>query len=236
MEALVFALIMLAAGAGVVFAFVQKQKRRETLAQFALQHKLEYSRADPFGLTGFDFHLFRLGDGRVCENVVWGDWHGLVVKEADYSYYTESTDSNGRTSRSYRHFSVVVVDLPAFFPRVCIQRENLRTRMADALSFRDLEFESEEFNRMFQVTAAHPEFAYKLIDARMIRWLLSTRGIFGFEVSGPGLLVWCGRLRPTELIPLVGSAALFRDHIPRLVWSEYGTGTQTSPEGERSTS
>ncbi len=36
--------------------------------------------------------------------------------------------------------------------------------------------------------------------------------------------------------PLFGSAALFRDHIPRLVWSEYGTGSPASPEGERSTS
>jgi hypothetical protein len=80
------------------------------------------------------------------------------------------------------------------------------------------------------------EFAYKLIDARMIRWLQSTKGSFGFEVNGASMLVWCRRLRPSGLTPLFGSAALFRDHIPRLVWHEYGTGSPANPEEERSTS
>ena len=236
MESLIFVLILVAVAAGVIYAFVQKQKRREALAIFALQNKLDYSRADPFDLTDYAFHLFGLGDGRGCENVVWGDWHGLSVKEADYWYYTESTDSEGHTSRSYHHFSVVLADLPATLPRVSIEKEKLLTRLADALSFHDIDFELEEFNRRFQIRAADREFAYKLIDARMMRWLLSTQGSFGFEVNGPSLLVWCGRLRPTGLVPLFGSAALFRDHIPRLVWSEYGTGSPASPEGERSTS
>lgn len=236
MEILVFVLILAAVAAAVIHAFVQKQKRREALAMFALQNRLEYSRVDPFGLSGYAFHLFGLGDGRGCENVVWGDWHGLTVKEADYWYYTESTDSKGHTSRSYHNFSVVLADLPAVLPRVSIEKERLLTRLADALSFHDLDFESEDFNRLFQIRAADREFAYKLIDARMMRWLLSTQANFGFEVNGPTLLVWSGRLRPTALVPLFGSAALFRDHIPRLVWNECGTGSPASPEGERSTS
>ncbi|MGH2555362.1 MAG: hypothetical protein ACRDHO_06560 [Actinomycetota bacterium] len=236
MESLIFVLILAAVAAFAVYSFVQKQKRREALAIFALQNKLEYSRDDPFGLPDLDFRLFELGDGRGCENVMWGYWRGLPVKQADYWYYQESTDSKGHRSRSYRHFSIVLADLPAFFPQVCLERESLMTRLADALSFRDLEFESEDFNRLFQVRAADDEFAYKLVDARMIRWLLSTGGEFGFEVSGPNLLVWSDRCRPTGLIPLFGSALLFRDHIPRLVWNEYGTGSPASPEGGRSTS
>lgn len=236
MEALIFALILVAVAAVAVYSYVRKQQRREALATFAFQNKLEYSRVDPFGLTDLDFRLFGLGDGRGCENVLWGDWRGLAVKEADYWYYEESTDSKGNRSRSYRHFSILVAELPAFLPSVCLERESLLTRLADALSFRDLEFESEDFNRLFQVRAADRQFAYKLVDARMIRWLLSTGGEFGFEVSGPSLLVWCDRLRPTGLIPVFGSAVLFRDHIPRLVWNEYGTGSPASPEEERSTS
>lgn len=236
MEALIFVLILLAAAGIAVYSFIQKQKRREALALFALQNELEYSREDRFGLTDLDFRLFRLGDGRGCENVMWGGWRGLPVKEADYWYYEESTDSKGRRSRSYKPFSIVLADLPAFLPRVCLARESILTRLADALSFRDLEFESEDFNRVFQITAEDREFAYKLVDARMIRWLLSTGGEFGFEVSGSNLLVWCDRCRPTGLIPLFGSALLFRDHIPRLVWNQYGTGSPASPEEERSTS
>jgi hypothetical protein len=235
-EVLIFVLILVAVAAVAIFAYVQKRKRREALATFALQNKLEYSKDDPFGLADHDFHLFGLGDGRGCENVLWGDWHGLTVKEADYWYYTESTDSEGHTSRSYERFSIVLADIPAFLPRVLVEKERLITRLADMLSFHDIDFESEEFNRLFQVKAADREFAYKLVDARMMRWLLSTEGTFGFEVNGPDVLVWCRRLRPSRLVPLFGSAALFRDHVPKLVWNEYGRGTAASPEGERSTS
>ena len=236
MAALIFILILAAVAAAAIYAYVQKQKRREALATFALQNKLEYSRDDPFDLIDSDFHLFGLGDGRGCENVLWGDWHGLTVKEADYWYYTESRDSEGHTTRSYHRFSTILAELSASLPRVSIARESLFTRLADALSFHDLDFESDDFNRLFQVKGSDREFAYKLIDARMMQWLLSTQGEFAFEVNGPNLLVWCDRLDPMGLVPLFGSAALFRDHIPRLVWSEYVTGSAASPEGERSTS
>src|SRR5436309_2069863 len=138
MEILVFVLIFLAVAAGLVYGYVRKQKRREALAMFALQNRLEYSMADPFGLIDYDFHLFRLGDGRGCENVVWGDWHGMGIKAADYWYYTETSDSHGRKSRTYHRFSVVLTDLQAFLPRVSIEKESLLSQMANALSFRDL--------------------------------------------------------------------------------------------------
>ena len=109
-------------------------------------------------------------------------------------------------------------------PGLDIRRENLLDRVAGAFGFQDINFESEEFNRMFKVTAEDPQVAYQLIDPRMMNWLLSTGGAFGFEVVGPNLLVYSHRRRPTELIPLFGSAQLFRDHIPRLVRTEYGIG------------
>ncbi|TMK81669.1 MAG: DUF3137 domain-containing protein [Actinobacteria bacterium] len=171
-----------------------------------------------------------MGDGRGCENVLSGTWDGLPVREADYWYYTESSDSKGGRSKSYSYFSVVVADLDCSVPRVSISKETLLTRAAEHLGARDLDFESEEFNRMFKVTAQDPQVAYQLIDPRMMNWLLSTGGAFGFEVAGH-------RRRPTELIPLFGSAQLFRDHIPRLVRTEYGIrqGEGTDPT-ERSSS
>jgi hypothetical protein len=64
---------------------------------------------------------------------------------------------------------------------------------------------------------------------------MSTEGGFRFEVNGSRMLVWSDRLRATALVPLVGSVGLFRDHIPRLVRTEYGVGSPVSPEEERST-
>ena len=236
--ALVFVLILAAVGTGVWLSYRAKQRRREALFGFATERGLEYSRVDPFALpSSYAFHLFGMGDGRGCENVLSGTWDGLPVREADYWYYTESSDSKGGRSKSYSYFSVVVADLDCSVPRVSISKETLLTRAAEHLGASDLDFESEEFNRMFKVTAQDPQVAYQLIDPRMMNWLLSTGGAFGFEVVGPNLLVYSHRRRPTELIPLFGSAQLFRDHIPRLVRTEYGIrqGEGTDPT-ERSSS
>jgi hypothetical protein len=237
----IFLVFVAALGAGAYLAWRAKQRRREESHAWAVQHDLEFSAADPFGIPMvYPFHLFTLGDGRGCQNVMSGAWQGLPVKEADYWYYTESSDSRGSRTKTYHHFSVVVADLECFLPRVSVQKESLSSMVAGHLGFHDLEVESEPFNRLFRVKAEHREFAYQLLDARMIRWLESTGGTFGFEVSGQNLLVWSRRRKPTALIPLFGCARLFCDHIPRLVWNEYGTwparpdASMAGPE-ERST-
>jgi hypothetical protein len=217
-------LSVLAAGGVVAWrSYVRRQRRAEGLALFAFQNGLEYSRVDPFGMADYPFRLFGKGDGRGCENVLWGPWHGAEVKAADYWYYTTTTDSQGHTHRHHKRFSIALVDIEAFLPGVLIQRESLADTLTGLLGFRDIQFESERFNRLFQVRTADLEFAYRLIDARMMRWLLDTKGRFGFEVAGSSVLVYCPPRRPTDLIPLLGTARAFRDHIPGMVLAEYGT-------------
>jgi hypothetical protein len=222
MEVLVFvgfaALIVLAAW----WAWRMKKLRREAFGAFAKQYGLQYSPADPFGLLNYAFGLFQKGDGRGVENVLWGAWQGLPAKCFDYWYYTESTDSNGNRSRSYSHFSGVVVDVALGLPPITIERENFFTRLGDHLGLRDIDFESEQFNRAFNVKAQDREFAFKIVDARMMHFLLTTEG-FNYEAVGPWLLVYTKRRKPTELVPLLGTAKGFHDQIPRLVWNEYGT-------------
>jgi len=226
---LIVVLVVVVAIGIAVANFAAKQKRRENLATFGLQRGLEFSHQDPYGLDDLPFRLFGLGDGRGCENVLSGTWEELSVREADYWYYDESTDSKGNRSRTYHRFSVVVAGIEAQLPKVGIEQENLFTRMADHLGFRDVEFESEDFNRRFQVRTGDREFAFKLVDARMMAWLLATGDRYGFEVAGDRLLVWSGRLAPERLVPLFMVTKGFVDRIPRLVWNEFGTaGSQPS--------
>jgi hypothetical protein len=197
---------------------------------FAAQHGLQYSRQDPYSLDEcYGFALFRKGDGRGCENVLTGVWEGLPIREADYWYYDETSDGRGGRSRSYHYFSVIVAELPCDVPHVSIERENLLTRFADHLGFTDIQFESEEFNRMFRVAANDREFAFKLVDARMMQWLLLTGGHFSFEVLGPNLLAYSSRRTAPELGPLFVAAAGFTAHFPRLVQTQYGLGASSSP-------
>jgi hypothetical protein len=239
---LIFIVFLCVIGIVAFLGWRAKQARREAAALFALQQGMQFSAADPYDIPAtYGFHLFGLGDGRGCENVMTGEWHGLPEKEADYWYYTESSDGKGHRTKTYHRYSIVVADLACVVPHVSVEKEDLLSKVTGHLGFHDIEFESEAFNRMFQVKAQDRAFAFKLLDARMIRWLESLDGRFGFEVDAANLLVWSGKRRATELIPLFGCARLFCDHIPRLVWNEYGSGpgrpdaSLAGPE-ERSTS
>jgi hypothetical protein len=61
-----------------------------------------------------------------------------------------------------------------------------------------------------------------LVDARMMQWLLQTDDGFAFEMNGPYVLVYCKRLRPTELTPLLGVMKGYLDHVPKVAYSLYG--------------
>jgi hypothetical protein len=153
---------------------------------------------------------------------MWGRWQDLPVAVTDFWYYDESTDSKGSRTRTYHRFSVAEIQVAAWMPHVSIGRENLLTAAIEHAGFHDIEFESEDFNRTFRVKSEDREFAFKLVDARMMRWLLSIPGGFGLEVQGPKYIVYSRKLGPTELIPLFGTAKGFHQHIPQLVWNEYG--------------
>ena len=184
-------LFVVVAGAVAIGSFVLNKKRRDDLAAFAKRFGLTYTREDASGMLGYPFRLFGKGDGRGCENVLSGSWQGLAVREADYWYYDESTDSKGQTSKTYHRFSVALVDLALQAPYVSIERENLLTLAADHLGLRDIDFESEDFNREFNVKSPDKEFAFKIVDARMERFLLDVRGWVRVRVRGsraPGVV------------------------------------------------
>lgn len=220
--AVVAALVVLVA----VYHWRQKERRRQELAMWALERGLSFSVADPHNLPTLGFHLFSKGDGRGCENVATGTWEGLDVRVADYWYYERSQSSQGRSSRTYYRFSVVLAAVDALLPPTRIEKENVLSRLADRLAMRDLEFESDEFNRAFEVRADDREFAYKLIDARMMEWLLHTAGRQCFEVSGPWAMAYCKQLPPAEVITLLQAVQGFVGQVPRLVWADYGKAAQ----------
>lgn len=225
--------VLIALGVFTVFALVivtfvhqwkSAQRRREEFALWAASHGLTYSAEGPHGLDQLDFKLFSRGDGRGWENVVSGRWDGLDVRVADYWYYEESHGEHG-SSKTYYRFSVVLAAVEAWLPPVQIAKENVLTRLADHLAMRDLEFESDEFNRTFNVKASAREFAFKLLDARMLEWLLHTAGPHCYEVSGPWVLGYCKRLPAAEVPTLLFAVNGFIGHIPRLVWADYGKAT-----------
>lgn len=220
----IFALMAVVAAAAAGISYYLKQRRRQQLALMARQLGLTYTPLDTLGCLGLPFALFTKGDGRGTENVIWGTWQGIPVREFDYWYYEESTDSEGHRTRSYSTFSCAVTEAEAMFRHVTVERENLLTRLADHIALRDIQFESEAFNDAFNVKGEDRRFVNDLLDARMMQWLLGVDGVFEFEVSGRWVLCYSKRRSPTDLIPLLGTLKQFLDHVPRVVYDLYGPG------------
>jgi hypothetical protein len=221
MPVLIVVSALLLLGLIVYLSYEMRARRRAGFARMAAQLHLTYSEEDPFGILGYPFTLLHRGDGRGVENVVHGAWQEIDVIAFDYWYYDESTNGNGSTSRSYHRFDCVLVPIEADCPRLTIGRESLLSSLADALSFHDIQFESEPFNDDFNVRCEVPKFANDLIDARMMEWLMSIGSQHTYEALGNRVLVAGPRIDPVGLTSLLGVARGFVQHVPKVVGSLY---------------
>jgi hypothetical protein len=217
----VFLIFVAVAGGIALGTYYARRRRQDAFALFARQYALEFSIEDPFGLVSLPFTLFQRGDGRGVENVLYGGWQGMSVHAFDYWYYDESTDSNGNSSKTYRRFCCAVTPIEAACSPLSIDEENLLTRLADMVALDDIGFESEEFNRAFNVQGRDRAFATAFVDARMMSWLLSHGRGYAFEVVGDQVLVACDRVPPLQLLQLLGTAKAFVEQVPTVVFSLY---------------
>ena len=205
--------------AALVIPWVLAQRRRDDLSVVAAQHGLEYSPSDPFGCTRVAFPLFRKGDGRTAENVMWREQEdGLALRGFDFSYYDETHDQTGAVSRSYKHFSCVMAQVDGAWPEVAISREGILEKALGLIGMGDIELESDEFNRRFSLRSPDRRFAITLVDARMIDFLLSTDARFAFFVKGRWVLLATDPVAPALLPALMRVGEAFVQHIPRVVY------------------
>jgi hypothetical protein len=223
-KALLLLLLALPPLAVAAYRAAGKGRRRRELFQFAVRFGLDYSPTDPIGLIDHTFDLFNMGDGARCENVVTGEWNGVPVRAGELRFAPSSRGvQNGHTA-SPKMFSFALTEISAWLPHIAIRHDPLGG-LAEDLGLRRLRFESEAFNRKFAVACEDGEFAYKFVDIRMLQWLLdtatTTRSPFAFEARGPRLLVHCPRVAPNGLLPLLGMAQGFHDHVPRMVLRQY---------------
>jgi hypothetical protein len=217
-----FIVLGLATVGGIAYwAYLRQRKRREAFALLARQQGLSYSPEDVFGILDEPFVLLQKGDGRGAENVLSGTWQSMPLRAFDYWYYEESTDSNGNRSKSYYRFDCIIVPIEAACSPLTIDHENLLTRIADAVALHDIELESEEFNRAFNIKGPDRKFANDLLDARMMSWLLEHADGYAFEVAGDRVLCFCRKIDPMALLSLFGTMKGFLDHVPRVVYDLY---------------
>jgi hypothetical protein len=224
------ALFFILVGAFVILAIIVgmkiEAKRRGEWRQLALRHGISFSPRDPFALIKSfpHFDLFSSGHSRRAYNVCYGATCGLTIRAFDYSYKTGS----GKNETTH-NFTVIIVLAPLTFDKLMIRPEGVFDKVAAAIGFDDIDFESAEFSRRFYVKCVNKKFAYDVIHARMMEFLLSRRPIV-IEADGTAVLFHRDKRLPIpEVETLLDDAEKFLALIPDYVKNERGVGIK----GER---
>lgn len=211
-----------------VAGWLSAKKRREGFAALAAQRGWTYTQSDDRWTEAFSGSPFGQGHGRHADNVLTGQYDGRGFVAFDYVYHTTetSTDSNGHTStheESHR-FGVVALDVGASFPPLQVSPEGMFGRLIGRLTNRDIELESEDFNRAFTVTCPDRKFASDVLHPRMMEYLLAHRES-DFRFEGSWLLsVETGQSRIEEVEPRLRVIDGVLDNVPEFVWREVRGG------------
>jgi len=218
---LIFALFIVLIVLLIWYGFVAARKRREAFFALSVKLGLRYDVNDPFDTVDLPFALFRKGDSRGADNVLSGEAAGMRVRLFDYQYTVKSTDAKGNSTSSTYKFSCAMAEIDGDCPHLVLERESLMSRLSHHLGFHDIEMESEEFNKRFLVSSEDKKFAYAILDARMMQWLMDEGGICEYEVIGPLVLCFCKRVKPEEYENLLEVLRRFHSHVPTVVASLY---------------
>lgn len=203
----------------------QAKKRRELLHQFALSNGWTWTARDDTWASRFDGDPFGEGDDREVVNVLTGPYRGRQMVAFDYSYETESTDSDGHRTTTTHRYAVCALTMPAAAPTLELTPEGFLGRVGTLLGMDDLELESEDFNRRYRVRAADPRLAYAMLGPRTMQSLLA-RPALHLRVSGADALCWeSGRHSPAELLARLDTLSTLLDGVPAYVWSDLGGST-----------
>lgn len=221
---LVFVLFICLIVAAMIWSYQQAKKRREDLARLAGELGLRFDPVDPCDIANRYTKLSPLAQGhnRSAYNVLHGRHGEHPVKAFDFVYHTTetSTDSQGRTStREVSHyFSAVILEIGAALPSLYIRPENFFDKIAAAMGFDDIDFESAEFSRKFYVTSSDKKFAYDVIHPRMMEFLLEQPG-WTLQLEGSNFLIYNGgMLQPSDFAAAIERAEAFLKQVPDFVW------------------
>jgi hypothetical protein len=218
---LVVIIIVAAVIALAVLGHISARKRREAMMALAARLGLRFDAGKDRDLAkryGF-LDKLRAGSNRYAFNVLSGVCQSHDVTVFDYHYETHSTDSKGHTQTHHHYFSCFLLHLPRSFPELAIAREGFFSKVAQAMGFDDIDFESHEFSRRFCVRSADKKFAYDVCHARMIEYLLANDDLT-IEIEGDVLAITFGsRLDPERIEPNLNRLIALRSLMPEYLFS-----------------
>ncbi len=198
------------------------KKRREEFAAFAASHGWSWAARDDRWCNHFDGQPFGQGHDRRAANVLTGLYDGRGFVAFDYVFHTTETSTNaqGQTTRSEvaHPYSIAAVDAGVSFPQLRVTPERFFSRFIGRVLNKDIELESEDFNRAFTVTCDDRKFASDVLHPRMMESLLTFRDV-GWGFNGHWILAYTeGAHSIPELDHRLRALDTVLDGIPEFVW------------------
>ena len=220
---LLFAVFAVIVGVIAVVGVRADSARRERLFAASTVRGWTYTRSRPDLADRWTGQPFGRGDNRKVADVLEGDWHGRPFLAFTYTYETSSTDSKGDRSTTTHRFGVVVLQLPAWLPTLEVTPESFLDRAAGAVGLgNDLEMESEDFNRAFQVRASDAKFASDVLPPRAMERLLAAPRS-AWRIEGLSVLTWDDSpFEPEEIERRLADLEAVVSAIPAFVWKDHG--------------
>lgn len=222
---------------GAIYSYKQQQARRLALSELAARHGWRF---DPSSDYDHDsrykqFSIFTAGESRYAYNTTRGslkiadrDWP-LQYGDFHYQTTTTSTDSEGRTTtNTHTHLLsyVIVESLFLGVPDLFIRKEGFFDRIASAIGFDDIDFESVEFSRKFIVKSNDKRFAYDVISPQMMEFMLATTPPTVDFQGGVCCLYHGSVLKPEEFAATLQWTVEFFEHWPRHVIADLASRLQ----------
>lgn len=203
----IFVVIFVVGAAQSLYRFFMTKRRHGELSSWAEQRGWTWVVASDKVLAeefGFVDRL-QAGWGRRSIESLRGEYLGHEI--VAFTHRLISNSGGGRTSsrsgssnRSKRTYhAIVALRLDTWFPELKVGRENTFKRMGHLLTGSDIDIDSVEFSRKFEVQSESLELAHSFCNAMMVEYLL-TQPIASVEVENNWLvLVANGDLKVDEL-------------------------------------
>ncbi len=204
-----------------VFGYLGAKKRREAMMALASRLGLRFDPEKNRELARRYSFLDRLrsGSNRYAFNSLTGTYQGHEVALFDYHYETHSTNSKGHQQTHHHYFSCFLLHLPMSFPELVIAEEGFLSKIAQAVGYDDIDFESHEFSRRFCVRSRDKKFAYDVCHVRMMEYLMANDDLT-IEIEGNVLAITFGsRLDIERIEPNLNRLVALRSLMPEYLFA-----------------
>ncbi|MDP6929212.1 MAG: hypothetical protein QF412_05875 [Planctomycetota bacterium] len=205
-----------------VIAWKLEQKRREKWTAWAKQNGWSYDHRKDREVSRRLAFLDKLNQGsnRYAMHRLQGEWKNRPAEAFTFHYETHSTDSKGRRKTHHHHVGVVLLRIEKVFPELTIAPEGFLSKIAQAVGYDDIDFESIEFSKKFVVRSEDKKFAYDFCHTRMMEYLLQNPRTT-LELDRDILAIYDGnRLEPEEIEPYLDQLHTIREWMPDYLFSD----------------